>query len=263
MEGKSALPTSVESQAPPRRRRAASRPVPNAAPAGTLILNDALGRLGHELRTPLQAIIGFSQLLLKSSAQAPLTPQQRQFAEQIKQAGDHLLAIVETMLDLSLSTLGALSLERAPSEPAGLVRAVRDRLAPLAQARGQSLVLADLPDLAPIDIDSERIMQVLSNLVANAIKFTPEGGTITLGVRAGRGDSVEWYVRDTGPGIPRELRHTIFAPYTHFDVGEEHQSGAGMGLALAQQIARLHGGTVRVTGRKGQGSTFWVRLPRR
>jgi GAF domain-containing protein/anti-sigma regulatory factor (Ser/Thr protein kinase) len=219
-----------------------------------------LANMSHELRTPLNAIIGFSEVLLQRMF-GELNEQQADYLEDIMSSGRHLLTLINDILDLSKIEAGRMELELASfSLVAALnnaVTLVRER----AQSHGIRLELDVAPQLDTVVADERKLKQVVVNLLANAVKFTPDGGTITL--RAVRENGhVRLAVHDTGIGIAPEDQARIFEEFqqaTHLT--EKSREGTGLGLALSRRMVELHGGTITVDSAPGKGSTFTVALP--
>lgn len=210
-----------------------------------------LARVSHELRTPLNSVLGFAKLLRRSS----LTETQVNYLGQIIDEGEHLDRMVGDLLDNARLSIGVISLNRTPCDLNKLceiaAEEARPHLAPDVRLR-----LALEPQLPAIFGDTVRLRQVISNLVTNAVKYT-SAGEIIIG-SATRGDRVLIAVQDTGIGIPESQRHLIFLPFVR--LSQEHP-GVGLGLDIALQIVRLHGGDIHVVSQPGAGSTFTVDLP--
>jgi signal transduction histidine kinase len=169
---------------------------------------------------------------------------------------DHL---IQDLLDIARLDAGQLALDRALIAPERLVRQAVELNAPLAAARSLTLTY-DLPPatLPPIDVDAQRILQVLGNLIDNAIKFTSQGGTIAVGVAAEDG-AIRFAVHDTGIGLSEDDLGHLFRPF--WQVRRGGREGAGLGLAISKAIVEAHGGHVRAVSTPGVGSTFYVTLP--
>jgi signal transduction histidine kinase len=210
--------------------------------------------LSHELRTPLQAILGFTELLLEEVG--PDQPA-RPLLENIRTSAEHLVNLVANALDLSRLEEGRLVLHTLDDVEVGdLLRRALHTLTPLAHKREIHLE-QDIPAGLKARLDPLRIFQVVLNLLANAVKFTPAGGR--AGVRARQeGGVLVIEVWDTGPGIPEADRERIFRPY---EQGAEAREGSGLGLPIAQHLVRLHGGRLELESVLGQGSTFRALLP--
>jgi GAF domain-containing protein/anti-sigma regulatory factor (Ser/Thr protein kinase) len=222
--------------------------------------SEFLANMSHELRTPLNAIIGFSEVLLQRMF-GELNEQQADYLADIKSSGQHLLTLINDILDLSKIEAGRMELEVAPfSLVAALnnaVTLVRER----AQSHGIKLALEVGPELDTVVADERKLKQVVVNLLANAVKFTPDGGTVTL--RAARENGqVRLAVHDTGIGIAPEDQQRIFEEFQQAShQTEKSREGTGLGLSLSKRMVELHGGTITVDSAPGKGSTFTVALP--
>jgi PAS domain S-box-containing protein len=216
---------------------------------------DFLSRMSHELRTPLNAILGFSQLLTLG----PLAAEQAEDVEHISRAGQHLLGLIDEVLDLARIESGEMTLAVAPTALAPIVAGATELVASMACERGVTIEEPQVPDSTWVIANQQRLRQVLVNLLANAIKFNREGGTVTLGVEA-RPDEVSVSVSDTGVGIAADKLARLFKPFDRLGA-QSGVEGSGLGLALSRELLELMGGTIEVDSQPGVGSTFTVRLP--
>jgi PAS domain S-box-containing protein len=224
--------------------------------------DEFLATISHELRTPLTGILSFTQAL-EENVYGVLPARQLQAVRQIKQAGDQLLGLINSILDLSRLQVEALSLQRQPVTVDLLCRlSLRLLEHPDGAAPHQVAYYVDRPELT-IDVDEQRIVQMLSYLLSNAVKFTPAGGRIELRVQSDLATRcVTFSVSDTGIGIAPGDLPRLFQPFVQLDARLARQyQGTGIGLALVRAIAELHGGTVGVESTRGVGSRFWVKLP--
>lgn len=215
-----------------------------------------VANVSHELKTPLTSIQGFAQAILDGTAD---TPEARQQAAQViyNEAGRmHRLAL--DLLDLARLDAGTADLQMTPLDLTVLLNAVTEKFSPLA-ARAGVTVTAQCGALPPLMGDGDRLAQVFTNLVDNALKFTPAGGQVTLVARQ-EGAEIVVEVRDTGQGIAPDALAHIFERFYQDDPSRARQ-GAGLGLAIAQEIVAAHGGKISVQSRVGQGTVFTVRLP--
>ena len=222
--------------------------------------SEFLANMSHELRTPLNAIIGFSDVLLQKMF-GELNEQQADYLEDIRSSGSHLLTLINDILDLSKIEAGRMELEVAPfSLVAALnnaVTLVRER----AQSHGIRLELDVAPALDTVIADERKLKQVVVNLLANAVKFTPDGGMVTLRAARENGE-ICLAVHDTGIGIAPEDQERIFEEFQQAShQTEKSREGTGLGLSLSKRMVELHGGTIRVDSAPGKGSTFTVALP--
>jgi signal transduction histidine kinase len=222
--------------------------------------SEFLANMSHELRTPLNAVIGFSEVLIQRMF-GELNAKQDEYLKDIYASGQHLLSLINDILDLSKIEAGRMELAPAPFHlPSALENAVtlvKERAA----RHGITLQVDVDPRLGEIVGDERKVKQVLLNLLSNAVKFTPEGGRISL--RAGRKDGlVEIAVSDTGIGIAPEDQAAIFEEFRQVGHDETRkQEGTGLGLTLAKKFVELHGGQIWVESEPGRGSTFTFTLP--
>jgi len=222
--------------------------------------SDFLANMSHELRTPLNAIVGFSQVL-KQKLFGPVNEKQDEYLDDILSSADHLLALINDILDLSKVEAGQVELELAPfSLREALERGVvmiRER----ATNNGVALSLELDPSVDVVHGDERRIRQVVFNLLSNAVKFTPEGGRVDVSMHTENGD-VLVAVRDTGPGISPADQARIFEEFQQArDTNGERPEGTGLGLALSKSLVELHGGRIWVESEPGKGSTFTFTIP--
>ena len=222
--------------------------------------SEFLANMSHELRTPLNAVIGFSDVLIQRMF-GELNEQQADYLEDIRSSGTHLLSLINDILDLSKIEAGRMELELAPfSLVAALnnaVTLVRER----AQGHGIKLELDVAPALDTVVADERKLKQVVVNLLANAVKFTPDGGTVRLHAERDNGH-VRLAVHDTGIGVAPEDQERIFEEFQQAGhQTERSREGTGLGLALSKRMVELHGGTISLESEPGKGSTFTVALP--
>jgi signal transduction histidine kinase len=221
--------------------------------------SEFLANMSHELRTPLNAIIGFSQVL-RQRLFGEVNEKQEEYLDDILSSGNHLLALINDVLDLSKVEAGQIELEQAPFSlrealEYGVVM-VRER----ASRGGVQLSLQLAPEIELVRGDERRLRQVLFNLLSNAVKFTPEGGRITVAT-ARHEEEVQISVTDTGPGIAAEDQQRIFEEFQQTEVGIKQREGTGLGLALSKRLVELHGGRIWVESELGHGSRFVFTLP--
>ncbi len=221
-----------------------------------------LANMSHELRTPLNAIIGFSELLTDARDGQFDDATRKRFLNQIVTSGKHLLGLINDILDLSKVEAGQMELRLTTMSVAESVDQVLKTVEPLAAKKNITLQ-ANVTGSGEVLADSGKVKQMLLNLVSNALKFTEEGGTVTVSALRMR-DMVEISVADTGIGIAVADQSQIFQEFHQVDqgAGRKHE-GTGLGLALTRRFALLHGGDVRVTSRINKGSVFTLSLPTR
>ena len=219
-----------------------------------------IANMSHEIRTPLNSVLALS-VLLRDGTAGPLTPDQRDYLEVIERNGQNLLRLLNDILDLSRIEAGHLEMDSQDVDVAPHVRDIGSALAPLATAKGLDLTLKIPAQLPMVRADVDRVRQILTNLVGNAIKFT-DAGTVQVGVDV-RPGAISLQVTDTGIGIPETQLDRIFHEFVQVDQTlARRQGGTGLGLAIARRLARLMGGEVSVTSIAGKGSRFTLTLPR-
>lgn len=214
----------------------------------------------HELRTPLTVISGITEMF-EAGIYGELTVEQFEHLRQIALQAHRLRQLVNDLLDLSKMEAGMMRLRREMLDPHSLIAAVVEQLALVAAQAGVHLSIQASYDLPEVNCDGQRIEQVLSNLISNAIKFTPPGGHVTITAREESGN-VRFLVADTGRGIPEEALPRVFDKF--FQVQSSTESGAkgtGLGLAIVKHLVELHGGEAGVVSEAGQGSQFFFTLP--
>ena len=221
--------------------------------------SEFLANMSHELRTPLNAILGFSQVL-RERLFGEVNEKQEEYLDDILTSANHLLALINDILDLSKVESGQVELDVAPfslrEALEGGVVMVRER----ATRDGVQVALTALPDADVVTGDERRIRQVIFNLLSNAVKFTPAGGAVDVSAARANGE-MRVSVADTGPGIAAEDHERIFEEFQQTQAGVEQREGTGLGLALSKQLVELHGGRIWVDSKLGQGSTFVFTLP--
>ena len=216
--------------------------------------SEFLANMSHELRTPLNAIIGFSQVL-REKLFGEMNEKQAEYLEDILSSANHLLSLINDVLDLSKIEAGQVELEVGTfSLKEALERSITT-MRELAIKNGVQLELDADTSVDLVEGDERRIRQVIFNLLSNAVKFTPEGGRVDVSTAVENGE-VQVAVRDTGPGIASEDQERIFEEFQQTDVGAEQREGTGLGLALSKRLVELHGGRLWVESEVGKGSTF-------
>ncbi len=219
---------------------------------------DFLANVSHELKTPLTSIQGFAQAMLDGAATTPEAIQRS--ATIIYTEADRMRRLVEGLLDLARMDAGLRTLSRSAVDLRPLLLAVTDKLGPRAQEKGVALLAELPPTLPPMAGDADRLAQVFTNLVDNALKHTPAGGKVTVSAAATPG-WVEVGVSDSGPGIPAEDLSRIFERFYQVDKSRARRAGVGLGLTISKEIVEAHGGSLRAESVVGVGSRFVARLP--
>jgi two-component system, sensor histidine kinase and response regulator len=226
------------------------------------VKSEFLATMSHEIRTPINGVIGMTGLLLETD----LTPEQREYAETVQKSGDHLLTLINDILDVSKMEAGKLQLETIDFDLRTTVETVTELLAEQAQRKGLELVSL-IHASTPIAMrgDPARLRQILMNLVGNAVKFTARG-RVVLQVRSTeeRGDQamVHFEVTDTGIGIPSEKLDVVFDAFSQADGSTTRRfGGTGLGLAIAKRLVTLMKGTIGVESKESQGTRFWFIVP--
>jgi PAS domain S-box-containing protein len=221
-----------------------------------------LATMSHELRTPLNAIIGFSEILVKDSAFTISREKGREYANYIHGSGTHLLGLINDLLDMSRLEAGVYALTEDRIELHELVESSFVALADRAEAGHVGLILR-LPEEPPLLVGDRRALgQVMANLISNAIKFTPEGGSVTVSAAASEDGGLTLTLQDTGIGIPAEALSRITQPFQQVDMTTSRKfGGSGLGLAISRGLVLLHGGRLELESREGVGTTVHIHWP--
>jgi signal transduction histidine kinase len=213
----------------------------------------------HELRSPLTSVQGFAELLMLE--RESLTTRQVETVEVILDNCRHLVRLLNDLLDLARSDAGRLAIRPQPTELGPLIDDVVRTMRAQTEKVGQTIAENIQPGLPVVNVEPDRIRQILVNLLTNAHEYCPEGASIGVAAQA-TGAEVEIAVSDNGPGIPEEQLERIFERFTRGDAGlTQRVGGTGLGLAIAKSLVELHGGSIEAESTVGQGSTFRFRLP--
>jgi signal transduction histidine kinase len=223
--------------------------------------SEFLANMSHELRTPLNAILGFSEVLSQEYF-GKLLPKQQEYLSDIRRSGQHLLDLINDILDMTKIEVGRLDLRETVIDPARVIEncmpLVRDR----AEANHIALRTEFMPGLPYLRADERRIRQIVVNLLSNAVKFTESGGSVVVGASMHSDGWIDISVADTGVGMSESELVVALQPFRQVDnsLARRHE-GTGLGLPLARELARLHGGEIKVLSAPGRGTTVTVRLP--
>ncbi len=224
-----------------------------------------LAKMSHELRTPLNAILGFTQIMNRFN---DLSPSQKEHVEIINRSGEHLLGLINDVLDMAKIEAGQLYLKEKCFDLYRLVRSIEEMLKLKASQKGLNLIVDNDPELPQyVCGDESKLRQIIINLVSNAIKFTSVGSVqlkvfspVPSNTAMSDKISLQFEVKDTGPGIRNEDRQKIFEPFQQTEIGRDEKEGTGLGLAISRQFARLMGGDITVDSEVGQGTNFTCRV---
>jgi len=228
------------------------------AEKANLAKSDFLSSMSHELRSPLNAILGFAQLM-ESDTPAP-TPTQSVSIGQILQGGWYLLELINEILDLAVIESGRLSLSLEPVSLAEVMLECRAMIEPQAQKRGIQMRFSQLDNVGFVQADRTRVKQVLINLLSNAIKYNQAGGTVVVACSASTQERICIRVTDTGAGLPADKLAQLFQPFNRLGQEASAEEGSGIGLVVTKRLVELMGGVIGVESTVGVGSAFWIEL---
>jgi len=226
----------------------------------TRLKSEFLAAMSHELRTPLNAIIGFTQILYDGKVD-PATPEHKEYLGDVLTSARHLLQLINDVLDLSKVEAGKMEFHVEPVDLSALIAEVLGILRTTIETKHLSVETHVDPRVSDVVLDAGRFKQVLYNYLSNALKFTPDGGRITIRV-LDQGAEFKTEVEDTGPGIPDELVGRLFTRFEQLETKGRRQPGTGLGLALTKRLVEAQGGEVGVRSTLGRGTTFYAVLPR-
>ncbi|MDW7732776.1 MAG: ATP-binding protein [Methanolobus sp.] len=219
-----------------------------------------LASMSHEIRTPLNAIIGFSDLLHNEFA-GPLTEKQRRYAKNISISGHHLLGLINNILDISKAEAGKMEIQSEQIHVPAILQEIVEVMTPLAKAKKITINTSIDAGISMMEADRGKLKQILYNLVGNAIKFSHEGGIVSIRTKAVKG-SVHFEVEDEGIGIKKEDVDKLFKPFSQVDSSTTRgYEGTGLGLSLVKRLTQLHGGEVWIKSEYGKYSIFGFSIP--
>lgn len=221
--------------------------------------SDLLSTVSHEIRTPLTSLLGYGEFL-EEGLYGEMDPQQIEVLHRMVQGGRDLLELINNLLDMSKLEANRIELHCEPVRLSILISNALEKVAPLAQRKGVALSMDPLPETFPlVEVDAMRIIQVLVNLIGNAVKFTEPSGSVVVGAREAD-DKVQVYVKDTGIGISADEQKRLFERFTQAE-NIKRYGGTGLGLAISRELIALHGGTIWVESMPQEGATFTFTLP--
>ena len=228
------------------------------AEKANLAKSDFLSSMSHELRSPLNAILGFAQLM--ESGSPPPTPSQSASIERILQGGWYLLELINEILDLAVIESGRLSLSLEAVSLAEVMLDCQAMIEPQAQKRGIQMTFPQFDNLWFVQADRTRVKQVLINLLSNAIKYNQAGGTVVVACSASTQERICIRVTDTGAGLPADKLAQLFQPFNRLGQESSAEEGTGIGLVVTKRLVELMGGVIGVESTVGVGSAFWIEL---
>jgi len=228
------------------------------AEKANLAKSDFLSSMSHELRSPLNAILGFAQLI--NSDTPPPTPTQTASIDQILHAGWYLLELINEILDLAQIESGKLALSREPTSLSEVMLECQAMIEPQGHQRGITMTFPESSTPYFVDADRTRLKQVLINLLSNAIKYNQANGTVVVDYTASTRDRLRVSVRDSGAGLSPDMLDQLFQPFNRLGRETSREEGTGIGLVMSKRLVELMGGTIGVASTVGSGSVFWFEL---
>ncbi|WNB74120.1 CHASE2 domain-containing protein [Methylomonas koyamae] len=242
--------------------QAVMRELINRAEQMSLAKSQFLSQMSHELRTPLNAVIGFAQLLQMDDPEHPLDPYHLDSVQEILKAGQHLLGLINELLDLAKIESGKIAMNIQSVALADLIGDCTALISPLARSKGLNLAVQNplAPDVL-LQVDPKRAKQILLNFLSNAVKYNSPQGRIDLHAQLSGGDRVRISITDTGQGVAEQEQKLLFQSFQRLGAESSEIEGTGIGLAITKQLAELMDGGVGVSSTPGVGSTFWVEFP--
>jgi signal transduction histidine kinase len=250
----------------PSAERAPAAPPPEAAPAPEVPQDRAksvlLAHISHGFRTPLNAIVGFSEIMEREMFGKIGIPRYIEYVKDIRASAQHLLRLIEDVVDVSKAEAGALELEESDIDVAAAIRSVCLMQREKAQQGGVQIA-SELPDDLPrLRADRRRLRQILQNLLANAVRFTSRGGRVVAAARLDGAGGIVFTISDTGSGIEPADIPRVFDPFAGLGrLQEAGGGGTGLGLPLCKSLMELHGGTIALASQPGKGTTVTASFP--
>ena len=229
-----------------------------AAEKANLAKSDFLSSMSHELRSPLNAILGFAQLMISDTP--PPTPAQVASIDPILRAGWYLLDLINEILDLAQIESGKLALSLEPTSLAEVMAECQDMIEPQGQKRGIAMTFPSFAEPSFVDADRTRLKQVIINLLSNAIKYNRSNGSVVVACSAGAPDRIRISVRDSGAGLPPDMLQQLFQSFNRLGRESTAEEGTGIGLVMSKRLVELMGGEIGVESTVGVGSVFWFEL---
>ena len=229
-----------------------------AAEKANLAKSDFLSSMSHELRSPLNAILGFAQLMISDTP--PPTPAQVASIDPILRAGWYLLDLINEILDLAQIESGKLALSLEPTSLAEVMAECQDMIEPQGQKRGIAMTFPSFAEPSFVDADRTRLKQVIINLLSNAIKYNRSNGSVVVACSPGATDRIRISVRDSGAGLPPDMLQQLFQSFNRLGRESTAEEGTGIGLVMSKRLVELMGGEIGVESTVGVGSVFWFEL---